>query len=168
MAYLDETGLARLWGKITSKFATKDEVSFKEIYVGSAILAPEITLGDNVRHDLACAFDDQLIAMIFSNIDTPPGHKRAFRLSATITTNNGGKLEIGFNGVTLISHSTYSNEDFRRPVLSNKFYSVEEFPTETISIYGGTGLNLYAKLNSPSTSGAAFGIMIHGYFEKIS
>lgn len=138
-----------------------------EIHIGTVILSSEMVLSDTNRHNVCGAYSDSLIRYVFNGITIPEGYRKMYRISATVSSNDAGTVEIGFNGRKLIDAGTWSRDYFRNAEMSERFYGWTDFPTENVDGYSKTGLNLYVKLNPPSLTGYVSGIMLHGYLEKI-
>lgn len=143
-------------------------VEGRDIFYGSSILWPAIIdISDNNRHNLLTSGAGDMINELFKNTSAPSGYRKCFRLSAALSTNNGGAIDVGFNGKMAVTGGTWSKNTYAKAHVSGKFRDWTEFPTEKADGYEYDGLNLYYQLKSPSTTGRIYGITLLGYFEKI-
>ena len=143
-------------------------IRYDDIFVGSVTLVGSpITISDSERHDILTGTSGNLLEDLFSSEETPSGYRRAWKLSVLGSNKGTGALTVGFNGEAVVSLNTGTDPVSPRSKVSDKFYSWQDFPEETVSGGREAGLTLFYQLGAASLSGQINSITLMGYFERI-
>lgn len=163
-----ETAITTLNEKAANQQTAINTLYARDIYVGSVMLIPEcyLTIDEGQNTFTICTQDYYWLEEIFKGITTPDGYRKAYKLSAVVSTNKDGNISIWLNDLLLINTNTWSNSTYRVAVMSEKFHR-EDIGVELANGYGREGLNLKLQIENKTSDAYAWGVTIHGYFEKI-
>jgi len=131
------------------------------IHIGSTELVNECTINTSGYKYIIGAYGEELLSELFKGIVIPNGYKKAYKITAYIST-----AGVAINNKILFSYSTWSNSSFRVLNSSDFFYSWKDFPEMSVESYEGKGLNIQAWSNGNEVSGI-YHITLHGYLVRI-
>ena len=135
------------------------------IYMGSQELYPSFTTSTAGTTSLLGAYDQRLLAGIFSGITIPTGYTRAYRITAQVQTANENTVTIYINNIATNSVGTWSGVTFRY-ILSSRIFKEDEVILEDVFNYTSRqGMNLKVT-NSDSYLCNVYAITLHAYLVK--
>lgn len=157
-------------GVITAIGGGTGGMPIQDIYLGSQVIWESIVQYTKSRVNYVTAAEDGLLPSFISNEDIPAGYRKAYRLSAVGSVDGDGEINVGFNGVPLITISSWSPDKYRITQTSEKFYSWADFPEEhcvvDTYIYPTVGLVLYAD-KTTTVEARVHNITVHCYLEMM-